>query len=415
MSKRTIKQEREKRKNVIRSRNRVRLLLFGCSLLIACAIVVYCSSKSKTNTISSYTPSPVELDAAALGRMTNDELERIDIATRNLICGMDIVKQLDVTIQTMYDRLDEMSLRVKVETERSHHCFLERPNDYENSEAYYQMLMLVTVLQQDYGMLYNPDRVTKAGVIEPNEVFFADPRHVFIHGLLQKQNNGTCASLPALVIAVGRSLGYPLALVSTQNHLFVRWNDPANVFNVEVTSKGMNTYPDDYYRKWPYPFNDQEEKENHFLKPMSAAEETAVFFSLRGFCLMARQRFTEAIQAHECAVKLAPKAIHYQKILQTAKNEMLNRMNEPQAANKRRLPPHPMFQDPNLPAEVNWAMWNQRENARIAQQEEARQMQVNPPWNHHAASNPTFNPIQNTQPHTIIHPQMQNMQQPMGN
>ncbi len=99
MSKRTIKQEREKRKNVMRSRNRTRLLLFGCSLLIACAIVIYYSSKSKTNTIYSYTPSSVELDAAALGRMTNNELERIDIATRNLICGMDIVKQLDVTIK----------------------------------------------------------------------------------------------------------------------------------------------------------------------------------------------------------------------------------------------------------------------------------------------------------------------------
>jgi hypothetical protein len=74
-----------------------------------------------------------------------------------------------------------------------------------------------------------------------------------------------------------------------------------------------------------------------------------------------------------------------------------------------------MFQDPNLPAEVNWAMWNQRENARIAQQEEARQMQVNPPWNHHTAPNPNFIPSQNTQPHTINHPQMQNMQQPFRN
>lgn len=99
MSKRTIKLEREKRKNVIRSRNRAYLLQFGCSLLIACAIVTYYGSKNTTNTIYGYTPWVVELSAEALGKMTNDILERIDIATRNLIGGMNILKQLEKSIK----------------------------------------------------------------------------------------------------------------------------------------------------------------------------------------------------------------------------------------------------------------------------------------------------------------------------
>ncbi|MFC7339309.1 tetratricopeptide repeat protein [Haloferula chungangensis] len=240
------------------------------------------------------------------------------------------------------------------------HRFRSNPADYENSEPYYRMAMLVTVLQQDFGIIYNPDRVTPVGVFESNDKFFADSRDVFIHGLTGENNSGTCSSLPSFYIAVGRRLKYPLALVSAKNHLFVRWEDQETRLNIEAAGIGVNTYDDDHYRKWPYPMTNQEEKDNGFIKNMTAAEECAVFMSIRGHCLMAAGRSDEAISAHEQAVRLAPQAQLYGIILDMAKREAAAR-----AASKFRgagMPP-----DPTLwgePPEVAWILWHQQQTLR---------------------------------------------------
>lgn len=94
-----------------------------------------------------------------------------------------------------------------------------------------------------------------------------------MHSLTGETKSGTCSSLPAFYIAVGRRLKYPLSLVSAKNHLFVRWEDQENCLIIEAAGIGMNTYDDARYRKWPYPMTAQEEKENGFIKSMTAAEE----------------------------------------------------------------------------------------------------------------------------------------------
>lgn len=309
MSMRTRNLERVKRSQS--GKKRAKLLFasfFTIALFALIALISSVTASKNSDTQSILVPDH-------LSEMRNDQLEAISIEERNLLIGMDLQEEPRLAMGEMLKRLDEIIQRVKVETERNYHRFLANPSQYENSESFYKMLMLVTVLQQDYGMLYNPERVTQAGVIEPNASFYANSHDVFLHGLLQRQHSGTCASLPVLVIAVGRRLGYPLALVSTQNHLFVRWNGLDEQFNIEATSKGMNTHSDDYYRKWPYSITFQTEKDNGYLPPMTAAEETAVFFSLRAFCLMAKGQVTESLNAHKQAVKLAPKTLLYQKIL----------------------------------------------------------------------------------------------------
>ena len=115
-----------------------------------------------------------------------------------------------------------MATPVRLETDRNMHRLRSNPAEYENSEPYFRMLMLVTVLQQDFGIRYNPDRVTPVGVFESNDKFFADSRDVFIHGLTGETKSGTFSSLPAFYIAAGRQLKYPLTLVSAKNHLFLR-------------------------------------------------------------------------------------------------------------------------------------------------------------------------------------------------
>jgi hypothetical protein len=162
---------------------------------------------------------------ASLLALKPHQLEGLDIALLNLLCAEGLRGSEKLDLDKTLDGIDDMATRVRVETDRNFHRFRSNPADYENSEPYYRMAMLVTVLQQDFGIRYNPDRVTPVGVFEPNDRFFADSRDVFVHGLVGETKTGTCSSLPVLYTAVGRRLKYPLSLVSAKNHLFVRWED----------------------------------------------------------------------------------------------------------------------------------------------------------------------------------------------
>lgn len=278
----------------------------------------------------------------------------MDIGLTNLLCAEGLRGSENSDLDKSLNRLDEMAARVRLETDRNMHRFRSNPAEYENSEPYYRMAMLVTVLQQDFGIRYNPDRVTPVGVFESNEKFFADSRDVFIHGLTGETKSGTCSSLPAFYIAVGRRLKYPLSLVSAKCHLFVRWEDQQTRLNIDVSGLGMNSHDDDFYRTWPYPMTPTEEKEMGYLKSMTATEECAVFFSTRGHCLRAAGRFDEALAAHEQSCRILPDARIYQIILDIAKREDAAR-KVPELTGIG-MPPDPSLW--GLPPETAWMLWN---------------------------------------------------------
>ena len=105
--------------------------------------------------------------------------------------------------------------------------------------------MLAVVLTEDYGVHYDPQRRAGPASTRMDDGFFSDARSVFIHGLLGPGRAGTCSSLPVLYVAVGRQFGYPLKLVTTKGHLFVRWDGAGERFNVEVTGHGLNRFDDE--------------------------------------------------------------------------------------------------------------------------------------------------------------------------
>src|SRR5262249_583975 len=156
----------------------------------------------------------------------------------------------------------------------------------------------------------------------PNTVFFADSRDVFLHGLLSGNRQGTCSSLPVLYLAVGRRLGYPLKLVPTKGHLFVRWEDAQARFNIECTSRGgVGIYDDEHYRQWAMCLEPQEEAIG-YLKSLNTMETLALFMNLRGHCLLATGRHEEGLNAHCWALKLAPESKLVQLVLAEARAEV---------------------------------------------------------------------------------------------
>lgn len=201
--------------------------------------------------------------------------------------------------------------RVRSETDRHLYRFRQKPAEYEHSEGFFRMLMLSVVLAEDFNVHYDPQRKDSPAQTRPEDTFFGDPEAVFIHGLLGPDRRGTCSSLPVLYVAVGRELGYPLKLVTTKGHLFVRWEGAGERFNIEATSHGLNRFDDEYYRHWPFEVSAAEEKAEGYLKSLSPPEELAVFLSIRGMCLRHQGRISEAAEAFQTAARLAPNCTSY--------------------------------------------------------------------------------------------------------
>lgn len=234
-----------------------------------------------------------------LGRAAT-EFDDLDIAEANLLCAEGLPGSEAMSRSNLLKVLDEWTDRVRSETDRHLYRFRRNPADYDHSEAYFRAIMLVTVLQQDFGVHYNPGRIQS-----PN---FADSRDLFLHGLITPLRRGTCVSMPVLYVAVGRRLGYPLKLVSTKAHLFTRWEsaDGKERLNLEATSQGLNCFPDEYYHTWPLPMSDAELASGDYLRSLSRAEELAVFLSTRGHCLQKAGRLAEAQLAYAQAHQLVP-------------------------------------------------------------------------------------------------------------
>jgi len=149
---------------------------------------------------------------------------------------------------------------------------------------------------------YNPQRIF--------DVDFTNSKDLFIHGMIDDSNGGTCASMPVLYVAVGRRLGYPLFLSHTKGHLFVRWEDASERFNIEGTN-GFNSFPDEYYHTWPFPLTEAEKNGGYFLTSTTPSQEFATFLASRAHCLHDIGRVDEAELTYDLALTRDPKNPFY--------------------------------------------------------------------------------------------------------
>lgn len=241
--------------------------------------------------------------------------EQYDIARRNIGCAEGLFVSKEVKVEVILSILDQWAAHVKTETERYIYRFRRNPAEYENSEGYFRVLMMAVVLHEDFGVRYNPAKIGVPGEASTSDGFFADPSDVFLHGLLGPKRMGTCSSMPVLYLALGRRLGYPLKLVTTKGHLFVRWEGLGDRFNIEVTGRGVNLYEDEHYRHWPFELADQEIAENGYLKSLTPDDELAVFLTIRAECLKEAKRYGDAVTTYTQAVRLAPHVRAYRLLL----------------------------------------------------------------------------------------------------
>jgi hypothetical protein len=243
--------------------------------------------------------------------MSADQLAYVDIAEMNLLCAVGLPGAEKLDIDHALVTLDQWAQRVKLETERH----LYRAHDpkwadhYRHSEAYLRAELLLQVLQEDLGVSY--DMTTK------DSFNFDDSRVAFLHGMIPAEGQtiadtkgGTCASMPVMYVAIGRRLGYPLNLVTARAHVFVRWDgedhpSPAwrERFNIEGAGDGFSSFPDDYYKTWPFKLTDAQVRANRYLVSLTPAEEFAEFLAARGHCGLDNGRIAFVARCYENAYR----------------------------------------------------------------------------------------------------------------
>jgi hypothetical protein len=250
---------------------------------------------------------------AALCSLGEDDLSRIDVAVFNLLSATGLPGAENLDIARLLDWLDDAAERVSLETRRHWYRFLHSPATYKDSPAYYCCYFLLQVLQEDFGVKYNPARAVDPSFQDPRRLpDFRDSRDLFIHGIIDG-HGGTCGSMPVVYVAVGRRLGYPLKLVEARGHLFIRWEDPLGArfgfperFNIEGAGYGMASFPDSHYETWPEPWTPAERAAGCYLKSLSPRGELAAFLATRAHCLIDNRRAADAIQALRWACALVP-------------------------------------------------------------------------------------------------------------
>jgi Transglutaminase-like superfamily len=290
-----------------------------CALLLCCAILASTAAIlllwKRAASREARRPHPSSL--AELLSLAPARIAEVPLVELNLLCARGLCSSNEPDPPACAATLEAWAAHVRSETERHEYRFERNPAEFENSAGFFRMLMLCVVLAEDYGIHYDAQRQTGPAVSRTDDGFFADPSSVFLHGLLGPERKGTCSSLPVLYVAVGRQVGYPLKLVTTRGHLFVRWEGEGERFNVEATARGLSLFDDDYYRHWPFEISSAEEAAEGYLKSLTGPEELAVFLSVRGMCLREQGRLSEAVESFAAAAQMAPGCHSYRQMLRS--------------------------------------------------------------------------------------------------
>jgi hypothetical protein len=98
-------------------------------------------------------------------------------------------------------------------------------------------------------------------------------------------------------------------LATAKGHVLCQWiNDDGSHLNFEVSGNDgdCSAFDDAHYRKWPRPMTAMDLASGHYLRPLTRAEELALFLETRGHCLVDNRRFDEARRAYAAAFRVAP-------------------------------------------------------------------------------------------------------------
>lgn len=253
-----------------------------------------------------------------LASLSDAELERVDIGRMNLICAMEASQAQNFELNKWVKMLDAWAEHIKKAEQRFKPTFVRNPARYDNSYAKFKAVNLVLTLKEDFHCRYQMSLV-QSGELENwnSPKFFKNPSDVFLLGLLDKRR-GTCTSYAALIVAIGRRLGYPLYLKSTFGHLFCYWDDGVEHFNLDTNGEGVDTPLDETYINGEHNRLKKLTKNDMLrecvMKPLSNAESFSSFLEVAGYCLEANGKAFASQKVYRLALKYRPGASNLKRL-----------------------------------------------------------------------------------------------------
>ncbi len=214
------------------------------------------------------------LDWQDLALLPEADLAKRDLVEINLAWTADFPEVQRYKPQAVFDRVDFLAREVKRYTERTLPQFRRKRHEYNDSEAYFRCLAMVTHVERDHRVCYHPD---KRDADTPHDAVDAS-----LYGPILGQG-GTCASLPVVFAAIGRRLGYPIKLAHCLGHVYWRWDEPGGeAFNVDSAGNGLGCFPDDRYRTGKFEVKKEDEVAHGMVRSLTPREELALFLQNRG-------------------------------------------------------------------------------------------------------------------------------------
>jgi len=227
-----------------------------------------------------------------------EEIEKVDIALMNLICAKGLKGTENIDIEKCLSTIDKWAELIRTDTKLRLPRFHQNPAHYDNSIELFKVVNMVLYLKDKLGVSYDAACV--------NNKDYSNPDKIFVHGLLYGEHSGTCTSIPTLCVAIGRRLGYPLKIALAKGHIFFRWEDSNDKFNIEACCRGVDCRDDEYYTKWPHVIDEAEFERGYYLRPLTAVEELSLFMNARVVTLEDNGRLYEAQVAYANACLLMP-------------------------------------------------------------------------------------------------------------
>jgi len=203
-------------------------------------------SNSKRNTASRSSSGLVgHRTVAQLVALSDAELERADVVEMNIAVAREIPGLENLNYDKYGRTVDAWAEQLEAWLPTVEHGFYQDPGRYHNDVSFFRLGMLAQFLDQSIGITYVEEQ--KQAQIEARktgrkaEVAYTDPGQLLLHGLIDTKR-GTCGTMPALHVAVGRRLGWPVGLACAGSHYVCRYDDGQVHYNIEATDTGRGGF-----------------------------------------------------------------------------------------------------------------------------------------------------------------------------
>ncbi len=124
--------------------------------LVLCLIFFTSDPSTSSEAFNPIKPARNVKSLDELLTMSPEQLDEVDIGEMNLLCAAGLPGAENLDVEKALSRLDDYALKVRYWTDKSMSDFRLNPDKFANSQAKFRVLLLISVLQKEFGVLGLP-------------------------------------------------------------------------------------------------------------------------------------------------------------------------------------------------------------------------------------------------------------------